>query len=67
MKPHLPPGYYLERCPALNLIVLRRRDGYFVAAFSLRRVEWEVIEEVAWRDFQGEPTPEVILWHSQAE
>jgi hypothetical protein len=65
VKPHLPPGYYLERYLALNLIVLRRRDGYFVAAFSLRGLEWEVIEEVAWRDFRGEPTPEAILWYSQ--
>jgi hypothetical protein len=49
------------------LIVLRRRDGYFVAAFSLRGVEREVIEEVAWRDSRGEPTPEAVLWDSQAE
>jgi hypothetical protein len=67
MKPRLPPGYYLERYPNLSLIVLRRRDGYFVAAFSLRGVEREVIEEVAWRDSRGEPTPEAVLWDSQAE
>jgi hypothetical protein len=62
MKPHLPPGYYLEHYPNLNLIVLRRRDGYFVAAFSTRGVEREVIEKVAWQDFRGEPTPEAVLW-----
>jgi hypothetical protein len=62
MKSRLPPGYYLEHYPNLNLIVLRRRDGYFVAAFGIRGVEREVIEKVAWQDFRGEPTPEAVLW-----
>ena len=62
MKSRLPPGYHLEHHPNLNLIVLRRRDGYFVAAFSIRGVEQEAIEEVAWQDIRGEPTAEVILW-----
>jgi len=59
MEPRLPPGYYLERDP--DLIVLRRGDGYFVAAFSVWGVGQEMVEEVAWLDHRGEPTPEALV------
>jgi hypothetical protein len=62
MESCLPTGYYLERYPSLNLVVLRRRDGYFVAAFSIDWVEREEIEKVAWLDSRGEPTPEAVIW-----
>jgi hypothetical protein len=41
-----------------ELLVLRRQDGYFVAVFSARGVTKESIENVAWADHSGKPTPE---------
>ena len=49
----------MERDP--DLIVLRRGDGYFVAAFSVWGVGQEMVEEVAWLDHRGEPTPEALV------
>jgi hypothetical protein len=47
-SPWLPPGYRLEQDP--DLLVLRRSDGSFVAAFSVRGFTKESVEEAAERD-----------------
>ena len=44
----LPFGYYLERDP--DLLILRRPDGSFVAAFSTRGVDLLEIELTLWED-----------------
>jgi hypothetical protein len=44
----LPFGYYLERDAAL--LMLRRADGSFVAAFSARGVDLIEVEVTVWED-----------------
>ena len=44
----LPFGYYLER--DADLLVLRRSDGSFVAAFNVRGVDLFEVELMAWED-----------------
>jgi len=51
MEARLPPSCYLERDP--DLIVLRRRaDSRFVAAFSARGAAREEIERAAREDLR---------------
>ena len=50
MEVRLPPSYYLERDP--DLIVLRRGDSRFVAAFSARGAAREEIERAAREDLR---------------
>jgi len=44
----LPFGYYLER--DADLLALRRSDGSFVAAFTVRGVDLFEVELMAWED-----------------
>ena len=44
----LPFGYYLEL--DADLLILRRSDGTFVAAFSTRGVDLFEVELMAWED-----------------
>ena len=44
----LPFGYYLER--DADLLVVRRSDGSFVAAFNVRGVDLFEVELMAWED-----------------
>jgi hypothetical protein len=44
----LPFGYYLERDP--DLLILRRSDCSFVAAFSARGVDPFEVELTVWED-----------------
>ena len=44
----LPFGYYLERDP--DLLVLRRSDGSFVAAFNVGGVSPFEVELAVWED-----------------
>jgi len=44
----LPFGYYLER--DADLLILRRSDGTFVAAFSALGVDPFEVELMAWQD-----------------
>ena len=44
----LPSGYYLE--PDADLLVLRRADGSFVAAFTVRGVDLFELELMAWEE-----------------
>jgi len=44
----LPFGYDLER--DADLLILRRSDGSFVAAFSTRGVDLFEVELMAWED-----------------
>jgi hypothetical protein len=48
MDVRLPPGYRLQRDP--DVLVLRRSDGCFVAAFSVLGASREDIEEAARED-----------------
>jgi len=50
----LPTGYYLERDP--DVLVLRRRDGAMVGAFSARGAAPEAVRR-AIEEFAGEPLP----------
>ena len=50
MEVRLPRSYYLERDP--DLIVLRRGDSRFVAAFSARGAAREEIERAAREDLR---------------
>jgi hypothetical protein len=49
--PPLPTSYYLDESDP-DLLVLRRSDGSFVAAFSARSATAESIVEVAKEDYQ---------------
>ena len=53
----LPFGYYLERDE--NLLVLRRSDGFFVAAFNVSGVSLSEVELAAWEaaDWRSGHTP----------
>ena len=44
----MPFGYYLER--DADLLILRRSDGTFVAAFSARGVDLFEVELAVWED-----------------
>ena len=44
----LPFGYYLER--DADLLVLRRSDGSYVAAFNVRGVSLFEVELAVWED-----------------
>ena len=44
----LPFGYYLEL--DADLLILRRSEGTFVAAFSTRGVDLFEVELMAWED-----------------
>jgi hypothetical protein len=44
----LPFGYYLER--DADLLVLRRSDGSFAAAFNVRGVSLFEVELAVWED-----------------
>ena len=44
----LPFGYYLER--DADLLILRRADGSFVAAFSARGADFFEVEATVWED-----------------
>jgi hypothetical protein len=44
----LPFGYYLER--DADLLILRRSDRTFVAAFSARGVDFFEVELTVWED-----------------
>ena len=44
----LPFGYYLEL--DADLLVLRRSDGSFVAAFNVRGVDLYEVELAVWED-----------------
>lgn len=44
----LPFGYYLER--DTDLMILRRADSTFVAAFSARGVDFFEVEATVWED-----------------
>ena len=44
----LPFGYHLER--DADLLVLRRSDGSFVAAFNIRSVNLLEVELAVWED-----------------
>ena len=46
----LPFGYYLERDG--TLLILRRSEGAFVAAFSARGVDLFEVELTLWEDAQ---------------
>jgi DNA-binding SARP family transcriptional activator len=50
----LPTGYYLERDP--DVLVLRRRDGVMVGAFSARGAAPEAVKR-AIEEFAGEESP----------
>jgi hypothetical protein len=47
--PRLPAGYEMDRSDP-DVLILRRCDGSMVAAFSLRGVVMETVEEAAWGD-----------------
>lgn len=47
-KSKLPFGYYLER--DADLLILRRTDSSFVAAFSARGVDHFEVELTVWED-----------------
>ncbi len=49
-KPVLPFNYILDESDP-DIVVLRRRDGYFVAAFSASDATEEGIREAAMEDF----------------
>jgi hypothetical protein len=50
MELRLPPGYYLELDP--DLLVLRRRaEVDFVAAFSVQGATKESLEQATWEDY----------------
>lgn len=44
----LPFGYYVEREP--DLLLLRRRDGSLVAAFSVEGIDLFEVEMTVWED-----------------
>jgi hypothetical protein len=44
----LPFGYYLER--DADLLILRRSDGSFVAAYSVRSADPFEVEWAVWED-----------------
>jgi hypothetical protein len=44
--------YYLDESDP-DVVVLRRQDGAFVAAFSARGVTWESIVEAAKEDYRA--------------
>jgi hypothetical protein len=48
--PDLPPGYHLDEASDPDVVILRRRDGTEVAAFSADGATAKAIEETAWRD-----------------
>jgi hypothetical protein len=48
----LPSFYYLDESDP-DILVLRRQDGYFVAAFSARGATREGIIEAAEEDYQA--------------
>ncbi len=49
MGPNVPPGYRLEESDP-DVLILRRRDGAFVAAFSARGATQEGIREAVEED-----------------
>jgi hypothetical protein len=51
-KPHLPPGYRLDRSDP-DVWTLRRQEGGVVAHFSALGATKEAIEEAAWEDYEG--------------
>lgn len=57
MDLRLPPGYYVELDP--DLLVLRGRDGRFVAAFSAGGAIGETIEGAAWKDHRARAVPKL--------
>ena len=48
MRPKLPFGYYLER--DADLLILRRPDGSFVAAFNALGADLFEVELAVWED-----------------
>jgi hypothetical protein len=50
---HLPPGYRLDRSDP-DLWALRRYEGWVVAYFSAWGATREAIEQVAWKDHEGD-------------
>jgi hypothetical protein len=59
----LPPGSYLEWDP--DVLVLRRGDDKFVAAFSTCGATKEAIEEAAWQDYRGQAMPDSMEPNSE--
>jgi hypothetical protein len=51
-EPRLPPGYRLDRSDP-DVWSLRRQSGWVVAHFSARGATKEIIEQVAWEDYEG--------------
>ena len=49
----LPPGYRLDMCDP-DVWALRRPEGWVVAHFSARGAIRETIEQVAWKDQEGD-------------
>jgi hypothetical protein len=52
-EPRLPPGYRLDRSDP-DLWTLRRAEGWVVAHFSARGATAAAIEQVAWKDHEGD-------------
>jgi hypothetical protein len=50
--PFAPFGYYLDESDP-DMVILRRRDGTFVAAFSATSATRESIIETAMQDYAG--------------
>ena len=50
-EPNLPSTYYLDESDP-DILVLRRQDGTFVAAFSAQGATREGIVEAAMEDYQ---------------
>ena len=50
-EPKLPPNYYLDESDP-DILILRRQDDSFVAAFSARRATREGIAEAAMEDYK---------------
>ena len=47
----LPTSYYLDESDP-DILILRRQDDSFVAAFSAQGATREVIEQAAWEDYE---------------
>jgi len=52
-EPRLPPDYQLDWSDP-DVWALRRPEGWVVAYFSARDATTEAIEQVAWKDHEGD-------------
>jgi hypothetical protein len=58
----LPPGYYLDESDP-DIIMLRRKDGTFVAAFSAQGATLDGIIEAAMQDSGNPADPDTGTAH----